>query len=290
MKKRLEDIAGIEKGNSVAICLHGPSLSKNVETVERLQSQGAIKRISTNNWFDFFSSGPDYWVLANTIDTVKRHCEKMNQDPSSMVMFADSVDLSDFHFIDSNLKCDYLPYDQRHFRGETCNRILRRFRDHYEMARDLKFHHYGNNPVMWKRIKGGAGFSMSSSDCCARIVDGRSTIQEFLQEISGHQEHYSTGDTVALHALALSVIMGFEKIYISGLDLDYSAGYSKSIGEKQIHAPADFWRKNKEISSNLINDLRIINESAKMLEIQIINLKKNSWYGIFEEGIIEEVE
>jgi len=140
MKKRLEDIVGIEKGNSVAICLHGPSLSKNVETVERLQSQGAIKRISTNNWFDFFVKAPDYWVLASTLDTVSNYYTKMNENVSTTILFADSVDLCDYNFIEANLKCDYLPYDQRHFKGHGCAKILGNFKEHYEEKKNLDFY------------------------------------------------------------------------------------------------------------------------------------------------------
>ena len=36
--------------------------------------------------------------------------------------------------------------------------------------------------------------------------------------------------------------------------------------------------------SNLLNDLNILNESAKNKDIEIINLIEDAWYGVFNGG------
>ena len=52
-----------------------------------------------------------------------------------------------------------------------------------------------------------------SLDLAKQLIDGdRLTIQEYLQEISGCDQHYSTGDTVAFHAIAFAIIMGCNPI------------------------------------------------------------------------------
>jgi hypothetical protein len=124
--------------------------------------------------------------------------------------------------------------------------------------------------------EGWAGFDLFGR-CCGRIVEGRPTVQEELQRVSDYNEHYSSGDTVALHMIAFAVIMGCSPIYISGMDLDYREGYAND----QAVPVNDDWQR---LNANLVNDLRIINESAKKRGIKIINLKPDAWYSVFEEG------
>jgi hypothetical protein len=100
-------------------------------------------------------------------------------------------------------------------------------------------------------------------NCCNHIVDNRLTIQELLQKVSGYHTHYNTGDTVILHALAFSVIMGCNPINIYGVDLDYTLGYVDGVSGNGDSF--DFWMPRIE------NDLSVINESAKLLGIKIIN-------------------
>lgn len=47
------------------------------------------------------------------------------------------------------------------------------------------------------------------------------TIQEHLANKFGLDHHYSTGGTVALHAFALGLLLGANKIYLTGIDLPF---------------------------------------------------------------------
>ena len=47
------------------------------------------------------------------------------------------------------------------------------------------------------------------------------TLQEFLASKFGLQHHYSSGDTVALHAFALCLLTGAKSIYLTGIDLPF---------------------------------------------------------------------
>ena len=73
--------------------------------------------------------------------------------------------------------------------------------------------------------------------------------------------------------------MVYSKIYLAGMDLDYSLG---SADGSQGHSD-NSWN---HLSKNLVNDLYILNESAKLRNTEIVNLKKNAWYGQFKQGEI----
>ena len=151
------------------------------------------------------------------------------------------------------------------------------------------FTRFGNNGVMWDERWPYSGqcwavrwqyhdnqWKPYGFLPCTKIGDSSvKTVQEVLQRVSGFDCHYSTGDTGILHAIAFAILMGCDPIYITGMDLDYTAGYANGQ-----NAPRnDDWQR---YSKNLINDLRILNESARMRGIEIINLQKDAWYGQFK--------
>lgn len=275
------DIIDSHKGEVAAICLHGPTLSEYLGPIIGRQRDGNLVRFSPNNWFQFmgFDSFPDYWVLASNVDTIGAYSGTINS-VESKILFADSVDLTPMEFVEENIEKDFFPYDQRHFKGDKCLDILGHFRKHHIENKNFDFSRYGNNTTMWQPpFSGTPGGVDIKGRCCHRIVENRKTIQELLQDYTGYEQHYSTGSTVALHMIAFAIIMGFEKIYIAGMDLDYALGYAN----KDIQAPEDFWKNSPETRS-LINDLNILNESAKRKGCRIINLNPGVWYGIFEES------
>jgi hypothetical protein len=95
-------------------------------------------------------------------------------------------------------------------------------------------------------------------------------LQEELQKFTGHDKKYSTGDTVAVHMLALSILLGCKKIYITGVDLDYKKGYFGSYRQPTLVTEFD------PFLDNILKDFHIINESAKRLGVEIINLSQSS--------------
>jgi hypothetical protein len=124
---------------------------------------------------------------------------------------------------------NYIGYDQRHFNNSKCN----------------------NCP-----------------NGCDNFIEDRLTIQEELQNFTNYNKRYSSGDTVAVHMLALSILLGCKKIYITGVDLDYTKGYyNSSMLNGDSFDP---------YLQNILNDLKIINSSAKNIGVEIINLSQSS--------------
>lgn len=229
----------------------------------------------------FFTAKPDVWVMVSSEDTIIRH-SKQTKDFNGLLCFADVKDPVEYCYLETNLLCDYLCFDQMHFKGHTCAKILNSFVEYVNKNQNFDFKDYGNNSIMWypPRYEDGAGFCIQESQraCCDRIQD-RLTVQEMLQSCSGCKYHYSTGDTVALHAIAIAIIAGCNPIYLTGMDLDYGVNYAN--GTKVANASNySIWRT---LSHNLLNDLDILNISARARGIEIINLKKNAWYKTFKE-------
>ena len=309
MRINYKDILNKHINTPAVVAAHGPSLNKNKAIIEALQKEKELIRFSLNNWFHFFNSKPDYWILASSVDTIPALAKEINHY-NVPVFFADTVDLVKYNFIKKNITSICLGYDQKHFKNHTCNQILSNFSLYRQKNEDFNFKDYGNNNTMWHppRCLDGAGFSLTAHDCI-RIQDRKillkelnqithghydldwekvkiktPTIQEALQEISGYDSHYSTGDTVALHAIAFAIIMGCNPIYVTGMDLNYDKGYANSNVENPNGNSWKFntdWKKGQE---NLLNDLYILNESAKKRNIKIVNLNKEAWYNEFEKG------
>ena len=88
--------------------------------------------------------------------------------------------------------------------------------------------------VFDQRHFGGSACSVPG-DCC-RVLEssghGTLTLQELVASYSESDNIYSSGSTVALHALALAVIMGCEEIHVAGVEIPRnSRGY--------IYAPTE---------------------------------------------------
>ena len=285
-KLKISDILNLHKGKPAAICAHGPSLNKDKDVIIDMQNRGVLVRFSVNNWYDHFIDSPNYWIISNSEYSIPIMHEKMNQYGCPIFYSKDGDDSSD-DYIQNTLHCDYLPYDQRHFKGHECITILKNFKDYHTENKNFDFKGYGNNNIMWHppRIGGGdgwAGFDLYGR-CCKDIEEGEPTIQEHLQSLTKCKKHYSTGDTVALHAIAFAILMGCNPIYISGMDLDYSRGYAND--KKSI--PMGHFSMWQENSENLLSDMNILLDSANNIGTQIINLNKDSWHDIFPKGDIK---
>ena len=318
MKLNFEDITNKHKGQSAVVAGHGPSLSYVKDKIEDLQIKGEFLRFSSNEWYDFFAQQPDYWVLSNSEYTIgasfgndrlwqaRRYPENVFNKYKIPVLFNDTADLTEYELIEENLECDYLGFDARHFKGDSCFQVLKNFKEHYQKNKNLDFKYYGNNSFMWKKpdtskvnrfcakIHGqiGGGWSRAGN-CCHRADKSRLTIQEYLQKISGHERHMSPGHTVIMFGIMFAVIMGCSPIYLTGMDLDYEAGYANNSNEFDIHGMHNTNRGNlghwKYVYKNfLLDDMKILRESAELMGIKIINLNKNAWYDVFEFGNLPE--
>ena len=105
---------------------------------------------------------------------------------------------------------------------------------------------------------------------CDNFIENRLTIQEELQKFTNYNFRYGPGDTVAIHMTALAILLGCKKIYITGVDLDYKKGYYNSNRPPMLSTEFD------PFLSNILRDFKIIDDSAKNIGVEVINLSYDS--------------
>lgn len=243
MQLKFKDVIDKHKGKKCIVIGHGPSLNEYLDKLKVYKDNGYII-IGCNNWNEFYiDSPPHYWVNANNVDSTKTFIETINKYKPIWV-YADTVDLTDKNWIEENIKSDYLAYDQRHYEGKKC--------------------------------------SCCKSHGCDKYFDSeRLTIQEELKKYTKYNKTYSTAHTVAMHMLALSILMGLSEIYIVGLDFDYYKGYAKNTTQR-TPSEIDYFDMNK-YGDGIYEDVIIINESAKNIGVKMFDLNKNSRWDVFEK-------
>lgn len=245
----MKDVIDRHLGKTAFIVGNGPSARSSIESLiekrrTRLEEEeivfccNDIDALLKNSGFSLQELRPDYWVLANPAMTVENSYNRINEMKSyggcllngDSVLYSSSSDLIDIS--EDLLEVEFLGYDQRHFDGKAC-------------------------PVI--------------APCCIKnmnkIMTGRKTIQETLQDYTDHTSHYGGGSTVAVHMLAFSIIMGCRKIYLTGVDLDYSLGYFDK--ETSNHDRFDIW-------PDIPTDFLTIRDSANRIGVEIINLSQVS--------------
>jgi len=285
MKLKIADIIDKHKNTPCFIACHGPSLNKHKKELISARKQEKILRFSVNNWWDYFDSPPDYWILSSSEHafTIKKVFPILKRTKVP-IFYSDDGDFTPKSYIEENLESDWLVYDQRHWEGKDCIEILKQFKNHVQKNKNFNFNRFGNNEIMWQppRCYSNSGHALDRR-CCNQNIPARTPIQEELQKLTGTEQHYSTGDTVALHTIAFAILMGCNPIYVTGMDLDYSKGYANS-DKTDWKSKAEGPNAWAPVHKNLQNDIKILNESAKNRGIEIINLNKESWYKEFEIG------
>lgn len=237
-KLQIKDILDIHEGKTALIVANGPSTKPYLKHIANCSKQKDKYVVFVCNEFDEMLENvglkinqditPDYWVMANTILTVNARFNNFNKLTNGTLLYADSVDMSKNP--ENLLKIDFLPYDQRHYDNKPC-------------------------PIPPE---------LGCCEHCKELIPTRLTIQEELRNYTGSPNRYSTGSTVALHMLSFAILMGCKKIFISGVDLDYSLGYF----DRKTNNPDTF----KLWLNDILMDFKIIGGSAKLKKIEIINL------------------
>ena len=284
MKLTYNDIVNSKLGKTAIVTGAGPSFNDYKNIIDTKHKNKNVDVIAVNEYFKYLKNPPDYLVLASPhpTDSISAYIEKA-EEFGFTIFYADSVDTTNIDWIEENVKTDWFAYDQRHWESKKCSVLMEEFNTYIKENNSYSgFKKYGNNEIMWDYNRyPNSGLSPHGECCVSHLFRDEKvkTIQEKLQEISNFNQHYSSGDSVILHAIAFSIIMGYSKIYLAGMDLDYSLGYADG---SQGHSD-NSWN---HLSKNLVNDLYILNESAKLRNTEIVNLKKNAWYGQFKQGEI----
>ena len=260
--KQFSDIIDKEKGTIGIVMGLGPSLVQSSPFIkEKEKDRDNFSMVSCNNIDVMSDFKIDYWILAQPADycnplhipLAKDRYNKM----SATFLYTDCLDLTPREEVEEMLKdIDYIGYDQRHINSERCG---------------------------WLDVHG------RPPSCCNGIIEGRLCIQEEFQKYTGSENKYGSGDTVGVHMVSLSVMLGLNPIYISGIDLDYTNGYFnnnfegeegiKNLGMRlvdRITMGMNSINKSPDVVDRIIRDLSIINESAKKIGVNIYNTSKES--------------
>ena len=116
----LKEIINTEKNKTAFVCGLGPSLSESIEYIKK--NRNKIVLISCNDIDIVTNLSPDYWVFANSLQTVKYMNSRFKKNPNSTIVHSDSVDVTPRKWIEENLfNLNYVGYDQRHFNNSKCN-------------------------------------------------------------------------------------------------------------------------------------------------------------------------
>jgi hypothetical protein len=186
----MKKIINKERGK-IGLCVAtGHSLKPYLDNVVNLSLEQKNKDkyvfLSTNHYDSMFNLNANYRIVANNVLNIESEFRRFNSTPKTMLLYSDSIDITNRNTVKQLMNVDYMGYDQRHFDSKPCP---------------------------------------SPSSCCDHIINGRLTIQEELQKYTGHIKHYGAGSTGALHMVSFSILMGCNPIYVFGVDLNYSKGY-----------------------------------------------------------------
>ena len=213
----------------------------------------------------------DYWINANSYFPIPdKDYEIINTFKNTTLIFSNTIIESrhaiDYSILKNNIKVPWFEYDQRHFNQNSCNhQIDQRFDNQKKLS------------------------------CCNNIGD--ITIQEYLQNKFNLITHYSTADTVAVHALSFAIIMGCKSIYIGGVEIPmyeddynyYNTNILSSIKDMTANGKKVFLKKiinilfKTKIKSvfypdipNILKDFEYLNNLCIDNDIEIYNLNPKS--------------
>ena len=251
MFTKLNSIIDKHKGKTGIVFAHGPSGKEFVSTILNQSknkedfcfiSMGDVDTIQENLNVQF---DIDYWVMANTEMTIENSYFRFNKYPKTTLVWADGPDRTPYSIATSLLKVKHLPYDMRHFNNNPCTGCK------------VPISRPANNQILWVPME-------------CRVLPGRLTIQEELQNYTKYSAHYGTGSTVALHATTLAILLGCNLVHIYGVDLNCRLGYvDDKTQPKALHV-------FDENLTDIINDFDIINKSAHNIGVKLINYSKSS--------------
>jgi len=111
MKITKKNIIDAHKNKPGLVIGHGPSFNNVIDDYNKYKEKFII--IETNDWYSFHKTAPQYWLMANTIMTVKTEIKKINSNPDTTLLYASSVDKTNTQWVDDKIKSNYFPYVER---------------------------------------------------------------------------------------------------------------------------------------------------------------------------------
>lgn len=212
MKANLQQLLGIASDRVIHVFGSSPSAALGIPLVQKGDiviglNDSPIRLISHVQ--------TDYWVSANDAFPVPfftQHTELINLVHPKAFVFSDSALYARKWQIprdlDFYLTCDWIPFDQRHFGASPC---------------------------------------MPEQPCCS-LLQGQNlspNIQDLICSVFQVPFRYSTGNTVAVHALALALLMRPVAINIHGVDLNASPSsyqyFASDLADSIIYPPTKYW-------------------------------------------------
>lgn len=116
MKLTFDDIIDKHKGQRGFVIGMGPSILPYIDELVSLSRDTSNIFVSCNHCESIIPEiRVDYWVLANNLPgmRVEANPEKWHKRPKSTLIWACSVDTSDIGKVDTIVRNDHLPYNQR---------------------------------------------------------------------------------------------------------------------------------------------------------------------------------
>lgn len=264
MKLEIKNIINLHKNKPCITLGHGPHFNTVKHRFKELKDRGFIF-ISTNDWYSFQEEEIDYCVICNHVYSIARYYESMNRY-KTVICYSDVQELTNREKVNSLLKVDYIPYDNIHFGNKICSPY----------------------PLWGYDVDGPVGNMTFKQTCCDHFIKDRLTLSEELQKFSGHIEHCGRGICNIDHQITLALLLGCNPIYVSGINFNAELGHAtmdridKELNDYNRRADGA-WQSDAEMKI-IHNDFRILNESAKLLGVEIINLNKDLPYDEFKKG------
>lgn len=205
MQIDLKSLLDTEKNNSCVIVGPGPQLDK----FNFKDFRGKIICIGDAAIRGKGIYKADYWVASNDhfpVPNIKKHLNTINEFINTTFFIAESTlygNLWDKDQLSLNsIKPKYVFFDERHFQNKDCN---------------------------------------PKKKCCdVKSSYNNNTLQEIISTKFGYQNHPGLAGTVFEHALGVAMYLGFNKIFVTGVDLPFSSDLVKVKSKTSYFS--DFYR------------------------------------------------
>ena len=254
MEQKLEDLINKEKSKSCLIL--GPGKTMTEFPFKKFKGKIIVIGNSAIRGKKLFN--PDYWIVSNShfpVPYLKFHRDIINKFKNTTFLFCESALHSHLwkkspKLLKKKLNVRWIFFDDRHLYFKKCKPELK----------------------------------------CCNYIDKKkkySNIQELVSLKYNHKKIAKIGGSVFEYAMALSLILGFSKIYIQGVDLPFKLN-KKKLKIKQTNDWSRYGELGYEYSTNF--DKKILDE-IKEVNIKTQKIIKKKYIKVFsqENGLLKKI-